>query len=164
MTSMHIEIADRQVGQFFLRTGKVNREELEHALCIQKDYPFLRLGEILLSMQAISLRDLTEALYVQFKEALLGNILVNLGDVERRQIDEALEIQANAREHRLLGAILLDLGHIGQAQLDVAVAKRDQVRDYQFVIAHSFYIDQASDFLLREAKALDSETSSRRES
>ena len=48
-------------------------------------------------------------------KALLGEMLLENGEITRQQLDEALEIQK--KEGGLLGIILVNLGYIGEQSL-----------------------------------------------
>jgi type IV pilus assembly protein PilB len=48
-------------------------------------------------------------------KALLGEMLLENGEITRQQLDEALEVQKN--EGGLLGIILVNLGHISEQTL-----------------------------------------------
>jgi hypothetical protein len=48
-------------------------------------------------------------------KALLGEMLLENGEINRQQLDEALELQK--KEGGLLGIILVNLGHINEQTL-----------------------------------------------
>jgi hypothetical protein len=48
-------------------------------------------------------------------KALLGEMLLENGEITRQQLDEALEVQK--KEGGLLGIILVNLGYIGEQSL-----------------------------------------------
>jgi hypothetical protein len=48
-------------------------------------------------------------------KALLGEMLLENGEIDRQQLDEALELQK--KEGGLLGIILVNLGHINEQTL-----------------------------------------------
>jgi type IV pilus assembly protein PilB len=48
-------------------------------------------------------------------KALLGEMLLENGEITRQQLDEALEVQK--KEGGLLGIILVNLGHISEQSL-----------------------------------------------
>jgi hypothetical protein len=88
-----VQIDDRKLGRYLLRKRKIGQEILEKALAIQEDLPFLRLGEILLGIRAITFTDLLEGLYSQFSDIVLGDILLKHRIISPEQLKNALDIQ-----------------------------------------------------------------------
>ena len=133
--------------------GKISAESLERALTIQREQPYLRIGEVLLGLHAITLRDLSEALYNQYSETLLGQILVESGHVSIQQLEEALALQGTT-VNALIGEILLGRGHVTEAQLEAAVRRRDQMKQYQLMIAQYLLVQDVPGDLQEEARQL----------
>lgn len=67
-------------------------------------------------------------------DALFGQIALKLGVVTREQLEEALDLQRFAKEHKPLGLILIELKHVTEAELariieaQKAVANRAESR------------------------------------
>lgn len=138
-----INIDDHKLGRYLARRAGIPVETIERALQIQHDLPFLRLGEILLGFHAISFKDLIEALYSQFSEAMLGNILVRHGVLTEEQVGVALEQQALEPQPRRLGEMLVAQGKARQEQVDAALHELDLYNDYKIRLGSSRYFDEA---------------------
>lgn len=149
-----VPIDDRKLGQYLRRTRKLDQPTLEKALRIQEDLPFLRLGEILLGLRAITFRDLTEALYSQFSEALFGHVLVRRRITTPERVQEALERQA-AEPQRRLGEILVEMGYATATQVEEALAERELYNEYKFRLGFNRYFESEPDPLAQEAALLD---------
>ena len=161
-----INIDDNKLGRYLVRRAKLSRETIERALQIQRDLPFMRLGEILLGFHAITFKDLIEALYSQFSEAMLGNILVRYGHVSSAQVDEALDLQALESQPRRIGEILVAQGKVTQEQVDGALVELELYNDYKMRIGSTRFFaeafaalqtmpDNGSDALAMEATLLE---------
>lgn len=148
-----IPIDDRKLGQYLRRTRALDQDTLEKALRIQEDLPFLRLGEILLGLRAITFKDLTEALYSQFSEALFGHVIVRRKITTPERVQEALERQALDPQRRL-GEILVELGYATQIQVQEALAERELYNEYKFRLGFNRYFEEESATSLREEAAL----------
>lgn len=135
-----VPIDDRKLGQYLRRTRKLDQATLDRALGIQAELPFLRLGEILLGLRAITFRDLTEALYSQFSEALLGHVIVRRKIATAERVQEALERQAQDPQRRL-GEILVELGYATQTQVEEALAERELYNEYKFRLGFNRYFE-----------------------
>lgn len=149
-----IAIDDRKLGQYLRRTRKLDEPTLDKALRIQADLPFLRLGEILLGLRAITFRDLTEALYSQFSESLFGHVLIRRKVTTAERIKEALERQVLEPQRRL-GELLVDLGYATVAQIEEALAERELYNEYKFRLGFNRYFEAESSALADEAAMLD---------
>lgn len=150
----NVSIDDRKLGQYLRRTLKLDQPTLEKALAIQADLPFLRLGEILLGLKAITFRDLTEALYSQFSEALLGHVIVRRKIATPEHVLEALERQAVDPQRRL-GEILIELGYATATQIEEALAERELYNEYKFRLGFNRYFEDEASTLSAEAALLD---------
>ena len=64
----------KKIGEILLEKGKINSDQLEEALSIQKSRPGKRLGEILIHQKYITESDLKEALAQQFGMPFLPHI------------------------------------------------------------------------------------------
>ena len=120
------------IGSFLVNAGFITRKQLEKALAIQADLPFLRIGEILMGLRAIGIEALIQGLYHQFSQAMLGNILVRQGFVTKEGLDSALAIQRETRGARRLGDILKELGLVSDEQIRAALAMQDSFQEYKY--------------------------------
>jgi hypothetical protein len=57
-------------------------------------------------------------------DQLFGQIALKLGLVSQKQLDDALELQRYAKDHKPLGIILMELKIIGQAELEKIVEEQ----------------------------------------
>ncbi|HEY9856256.1 MAG TPA: hypothetical protein V6D05_10990 [Stenomitos sp.] len=154
----HVSIDDRKLGQYLRRTRKLDQATLDQALGIQAELPFLRLGEILLGLRVITFRDLTEALYSQFSEALFGHVIVRRKIATPEHVQQALERQVLEPQRRL-GEILVEMGFATQVQVDEALAERELYNEYKFRLGFNRYFESEAepqaDHLAEEAALLD---------
>ena len=125
-------IDESTLGTFLLNSGFISLKQLEKALAIQADLPFLRIGEILMGLRAIGIEALIQALYHQFSQAMLGNILLRQGYVTQEGLESALNIQRETRGARRLGDILKDLGLVSDEQIRSALAMQDSFQEYKY--------------------------------
>ena len=54
-------------GEILIEKGKINEEQLNQALQLQKDNPERKIGEILVTLNYITFTDIKETLKVQYK-------------------------------------------------------------------------------------------------
>lgn len=135
-----IPIDERRLGQYLIRAGKLLPSQLDRAIEIQTELPFLRMGEILLGMRAIAFRDLTDALYRQFSEMMLGHILVRRQFVTAERLRDALESQSKG-DHRRLGEILVGMGETTAEQIQEALSERELYDEYRFKLGFNRYFE-----------------------
>ena len=83
--------------------GFISQDQLEAALAIQRQKPFLRVGEILYGLQFITFAQIEQVLEEQYRDMRLGQLLVRRGLLQHDQLDEAI------REHEATGLLL---GHL----------------------------------------------------
>lgn len=133
-------VDEHQLGQYMLRAGAISARRLEEALAIQHELPFLRLGEILLGLKAIAFRDLTDALYRQFSDTMLGQILVRRGFATREQLGEALALQATG-DRRKLGELLIEAEVMTRPQLALALEERELYDEYRYRLGFNRYFE-----------------------
>ena len=60
--NMAINENEYKIGEFFIENGIVNQSQLKDALELQKDNPERRIGEILVTLGALSKEDLVMAI------------------------------------------------------------------------------------------------------
>lgn len=107
------------LGHLLVERGVITEAQLEEALAFKAHKPFLRLGEILLGKDVLTLDQLVLALESQGASLRLGQILVRNGHVGREDLMRALERQARTSE--LLGAVLVDMGLVTAERVQEAL-------------------------------------------
>lgn len=111
---------DGKFGRYLAATGRVGEASLLKAQAFQQYNSVMRIGEILVSMQALSFADLIEALQHYRAQCKLGQLLVWDGLITKLQLTEALERQRATG--RLLGEILIEMGACSELQVKDALA------------------------------------------
>lgn len=111
---------DGKFGSFLIATGLVSEVLVTKARGFQAQQPFMRIGEILVNMQAISFTDLLEALRGYRAQCKLGQLLIMEGLITKPQLENALQRQAEAGG--LMGEILVELGYCTAEQVKIALA------------------------------------------
>ena len=71
----------------------------------------------------------------------LGEILVRCGSITARELDAALQVQAESAPDRRLGAILSDQGNVPPQVVEAALAKQKQIRDGRATESQSVRVD-----------------------
>lgn len=99
---------DGKFGQYLLANGVVSETTLAHARSIQREYPFLRIGEILMGLGAFGLNTLRNHLQTYRSQSKLGELLVLENAISVAQLEEALARQSESG--LLIGKILIDMG------------------------------------------------------
>ncbi len=130
------------LGEILVRLGALDKAELEVALSVQRDFATVEaavqaaagvrrmLGELLLSSRRITTDQLNISLDEQKRAGgKLGEVLVRLGYLERRELDVALAFQGKQGERptpsRLsLGELLVSAGYITREHLEDALARQ----------------------------------------
>lgn len=110
-------------GALLIARGIISPAQLEHALAVQAESPFLRIGEILLGLGYLSFSVLKGTLEDQYHDVRLGQLLLELRLVTMPYLEAALEVQERTGEK--LGPILLALGALTESQLYQALALQD---------------------------------------
>lgn len=111
---------DGKFGSFLIATGKVAEPLVLKARTFQVQQSFMRIGEILVSMQAISFSDLLESLRGYRAQCKLGQLLIMEGLITKPQLENALKRQGEAGG--LMGEILVELGYCTADQVQGALA------------------------------------------
>ncbi len=111
---------DGKFGAYLVAIGSVPEPLLQKARTFQTQMPFMRIGEILVSMQAIGFTDLLESLRAYRAQCKLGQLLIMEGIITKPQLENALRRQTDAGG--LMGEILVDLGYCTAAQVQEALA------------------------------------------
>lgn len=94
-------------GLYLAATGRVTEAALEKACRFRSNYPYLKIGEVLVNQGSLTFGSLLAALEEYRSQCRLGDILVMDGVITVAQLEEALMLQASTG--LLLGKILIDL-------------------------------------------------------
>ncbi|HEY9854545.1 MAG TPA: hypothetical protein V6D05_02320 [Stenomitos sp.] len=121
--SHRVPAAALHFGSLLLARRIIAAEQLDHALSVQLESPYLRIGEILLGLGYISFAQLRSTLEDQYQDVRLGELLLQLGIVTPPQIEAALERQQ--RTGLRLGPALIELEACSEAQIYRALASQD---------------------------------------
>lgn len=111
---------DGKFGAYLVATGQVPEPMVLKARTFQAQMPFMRIGEILVSMQAIGFTDLLECLRGYRAQCKLGQLLIMEGVITKPQLENALRRQGEVGG--LMGEILIDLGYCTSEQVREALA------------------------------------------
>ena len=108
-----------------LRARKFIREDqLDRAIAMQAEHPYLRIGEILLGLEFITFHQLRSTLEDQYRDVRLGKALLRLNLVTVPQIEAALQAQEENGER--LGPLLIQLGFCSEAEVYRALAAQER--------------------------------------
>lgn len=140
MTAIALEIDEQKIGQYLLRTRSLTRPTLDRALAIQAELPFLRLGEILVGLKAVTFQQFMNSLYRQCADTLLGHIMVRRGYASTEQVEKALELQASRELPLPLGEILVAVGVSSPDQVEAALVERQVVDEYRMHLTDEAYL------------------------
>lgn len=110
-------------GALLIARGIITPAQLDHALTIQAESPFLRIGEILLGLGYLSFSLLKGTLEDQYHDVRLGQLLLEMRLVTMPYLEAALEVQERTGER--LGPILLALDALTESQLYQALSLQD---------------------------------------
>lgn len=116
-------IESLQFGSHLLACGLIRYDQLSDALAMQKERPFLHLGEVLCLMGILDEISLHEVLKAHHREVRLGGLLVEKGEVTIRELTEALALQASFQLP--LGEILVRLGYLDREELARCLAEQE---------------------------------------
>lgn len=111
---------DGKFGYYLVATGRIPEPLVQKARTFQAQQPFMRIGEILVGMQAIGFSDLLECLRDYRAQCKLGQLLVMEGVITKPQLENALKKQGAAGG--LLGEILIEQGYCTAEQVQEALA------------------------------------------
>ena len=100
----NLDFSPEKIGNILIRQNLLSAEELERALLEQQLNPNLKLGEILLKNNALSLPQLK--FYLKNQNVKFGELLVNKKILKENSLQELLSLQSNA--DRRLGKILIE--------------------------------------------------------
>ncbi len=136
------ELTNALLGEILVRLGALDSAELETALAVQRDFAKVEdavraaagvrrmLGELLLSARRITSVQLDAALSEQKRSGgKLGEALVRLGYLDRRELDVTLAFQekqgvGKAPSCLSLGELLVSAGYVTREHLEDALARQ----------------------------------------
>jgi hypothetical protein len=107
-------------GALLIARGIITPRQLEQALHVQAESPYLRIGEILLGLGMLSFSQLKATLEDQYHDVRLGQRLLEMRLVTMPYLEAALEVQEQTGER--LGPILMALGALTENQLYQALS------------------------------------------
>ena len=110
----NLDFAPEKIGNVLLRQNILTAEELDQALLQQKLNPNLKLGEILLRNNCLSLPQLK--FYLKNQNIKLGELLIDKKVIKSNNLQELLSLQ-NGASHRL-GKILIEHKNASKEQVE----------------------------------------------
>ncbi|MBW4646956.1 MAG: WecB/TagA/CpsF family glycosyltransferase [Goleter apudmare HA4340-LM2] len=110
-----------KIGEILLKQGVLNAEDLEKSLQEQKQFPNMKLGEILIKNNFISLPQLKY--YLKNQHIKLGEILVEKKIIKISTIQKALFIQ-ELKKSKKIGEILVEINVLSYEQVKVAIMEQ----------------------------------------
>ena len=115
-----------QFGGFLLSERLISHRQLQEALQLQNQRPFLHIGEILCLTGSITEHQLAVAQTEYHREARIGSILLSKGLINLAQLAEALERQI--QDPRPIGEILCAAGMLDRESLEKALAEQKETK------------------------------------
>ena len=100
----NLDFSPEKIGNILMRQNLLSAEELERALLEQQLNPELKLGEILLKNNSLSLPQLK--FYLKNQNVKFGELLVDKKIIKQGNLQELLSLQTDA--DRRLGKILIE--------------------------------------------------------
>lgn len=100
----NLDFSPERIGSILMRQNLLSAEELERALLEQQLNPELKIGEILLKNNSLSLPQLK--FYLKNQNVKFGELLVDKKIIKQNSLQELLSLQTNA--DRRLGKILIE--------------------------------------------------------
>lgn len=113
-------------GETLVNKGAISPEQLEEAEMIRAETPYVRIGEVLLALGYIRLKDYSALLREHLEGLRLGDFLVLRRIVTREQLQDGLRLQAESG--KMLGHCLITLGHTSLPVLQRALAEQRALR------------------------------------
>lgn len=116
----------KKLGEYLLENGLITNDQLNLALKVSNERN-QRLGEVLVDLGFINLRQMTDAILEQQRSISgqrkrLGEILLEAGIITDEQLSEALQEQKNKRLK--IGQILVSLGYVTKDQIADALSNK----------------------------------------
>jgi len=111
-----------KIGELLLSRNLASESQIAEALTLKMKYPDKTLGQILCQLGFINKTDLDEILNQYGKRRKLGDILITHNYIDEGKLAHALSI--SAKEKSLLGQTLLKLHYIEEQQLARCIASQ----------------------------------------
>jgi type IV pilus assembly protein PilB len=119
--------APLRLGELLVADGLVTPAQLEEALRVQSAPDgYAPLGHILIAQKIVTRDQLLSVLGRHRRSSKLGDILLKSREIDRTQLEAALEEQR--RTQQPLGEVLLRLGYISEERLRVALCRQLHIR------------------------------------
>ena len=126
-----------RLGELLVQDGVVTQAHLDHALQLQKEQEDRQtIGNILVDLGYLTRRNLRDAIKRYGKRLRLGQLLLAEGVVTREQLEEALRQQKALGQS--LGQVLIDRGLAGEDDVTRALGKQ---LDMPYVVPHAGMVD-----------------------
>ncbi|PAX59727.1 glycosyltransferase [Brunnivagina elsteri CCALA 953] len=110
-----------KIGEILFKQGLLSKENLEKSLQIQKQFPHLKLGEISIQNNFISLPQLKY--YLKNQNIKIGEILVDKKIIKLSSLQKALLIQESKKSQKL-GEILVETNILSCEQLRMVIVEQ----------------------------------------
>lgn len=134
-----LDFSPEKIGNILMRQNILDKEQLEQALLQQKLYPDLKLGEILVHSNALSLSQLK--FYLKNQNVKLGQLLIEKKIIKQNNLQELLALQSIANNR--LGKIIIDRKNISPAQIEDILIEQYLRRKGLFLADPMHYEDLA---------------------
>jgi type IV pilus assembly protein PilB len=116
-----------RLGELLVAEGLITQAQLNEALRLQRvSDGYVPLGHVLVAQKILSRDQLLAVLERHRRSSKLGDILLKSREIDRTQLQTALEEQQ--RTHRPLGEVLQRLGYITEERLRVALCRQLHIR------------------------------------
>ncbi len=109
-----------KIGEILIKRGFITPEQLARGVEVQKNTPFIPLGQILTQLGFLTRETLNLSLDSHRKRLPLGEVLIRKNILDRRMIDHALAI--SKKEMVPLGRVLINLRYLQEDHLAQAIA------------------------------------------
>lgn len=116
-----LDTSSNKIGEILYKQGVLSKEDLESAIKEQQQFPQLKLGEILIKNNLISLHEFKY--FLRNQNLKLGEILVEKKLIKLSTLEKALLIQ-KSKESNKLGEILVKIDAISPEQVRIAIIEQ----------------------------------------
>ena len=134
-----LDFSPEKIGNILMRQNILDPEQLEQALLQQQLNPDLKLGEILVHNNALSLSQLK--FYLKNQNVKLGQLLIEKKIIKQNNLQELLALQSGANNR--LGKIIIERKNIPQTQIEDILIEQYLRRKGLFLADPMHYEDLA---------------------
>ena len=134
----NLDFSPEKIGNILMRQNILDRGQLEQALLHQQLNPDLKLGEILVHNNALSLSQLK--FYLKNQNVKLGQLLIEKKIIRQNNLQEFLALQSGANNR--LGKIIIEQKNIPQTQMEDILIEQYLKRKGLF-LADSMHHDES---------------------